>query len=612
VVALPEPVREVLGVAAVLGREVPPPLLAGVTGHSEEALLDALEAAADARLLEQDGDGGYRFRHDLIREAIEQDLSVGRRRLVHRRIGEALERLPERRREARVTEIAWRFMQAADPERAVPWALRAGDRAAALFAYGDAARHYQTAAELAGETGDMVAEVDALDKLGDVRHRLGRFGDAVEPLERAAAIYARLGDRDRQLGIVARAGEAYGFAGRAAEGLDRVLAVIRADEAGPRDAPSASTADVYAALCALYLHCVRGQDALEMAERAISVAEVTGNLRALCTAEISRGIAFGLANRVAEQRLAFERAASVAEPLGDPWLLALAVYHHGVSYLVADDVEQGCHHLRRALDVADRAGLLAWGTFARASLSGVLVAHGRWAEARSAAERSAADSRSLGPRPGGTYPLIGLGRILLLQGQREEGLRCLREALEMATRYTYVPGLIQAQEALAWQEVRDGRPMEAIARLEQLLEQARAAGLPWCPTVSVSAHLAVGDEEHAAEALRGARQQVMASASRAGRPDLLLQSARLASRQDRCADAVCDLEEGLAIARELELPYDEARLLEEYSRTQSGIGEPDRARRHLEEALALFCQLGAPPDVERVEKTLKAVTLQAS
>jgi tetratricopeptide (TPR) repeat protein/transcriptional regulator with XRE-family HTH domain len=612
VVALPEPVREVLGVAAVLGREVPPALLAGVTGHSEEELLEALEAAADARLLQQDADGGYRFRHDLIREAIEQDLSVGRRQLVHRRIGEALERLPERRREGRVSEIAWRFVQGGDPERAVPWALRAGDRAAALFAYGDAERQYQTAAELAGETGDTVAEVDALDRLGDVRYRLGRFGDALEPLERAAAIYARLGDRDRHLGIVARAGEAYGFAGRAAEGLDRVVAVIRAEESGPQHPPSAAMADVYASLCSLYLHCLRGQDALKMAGRAIAVAEETGNLRALCAAEISRGIALALANRVEEQRHAFERAASVAEPLGDPWLLALAVYHHGVSYVLADDVEQGRRHLRRALDVADRAGLIAWSSFGRARFSGVLVAHGRWAEARSEAERAAADSRSLGPRPGGTYPLIELGRILLLQGQREDGLRCLREALEMATRYAYLPGLTQAQEGLAWQEVRDGRPMEAIARLEPLLERARAAGLPWYPTVYVTAQLEVGNEQRAAEALRGLRQQVTASTSRAGLPDLLLQSARVASRQDRWEDAVRDLEEGLAIARELGLPYDEARLLEEYSRLQAAIGEPEQARRHLEEALALFRQLGASPDVERVAQNLDAVTLPAN
>jgi tetratricopeptide (TPR) repeat protein len=204
-----------------------------------------------------------------------------------------------------------------------------------------------------------------------------------------------------------------------------------------------------------------------------------------------------------------------------------------------------------------------------------------------------------------------LGRILLLQGQREEGLRCLREALEMDTRYAYVPGLIQAQEALAWQEVRDGRPMEAIARLEPLLEQARAAGVPWCPTVYVWAQLEVGDQERAAQALDGARRQVMASTSRADRPDLLLQSARLASRQDRCDDAARDVQEGLAIARELGLPYAEALLLEEYSHMQSVTGEPEHARKRLEESLAMFRQLGASPDLERVARTLEAVILPA-
>lgn len=605
-VALPAVARELLGVAAVVGGVIPRTVLEEISGRTEEDMLAALEAAIDAHLLEEEGEDGYRFRHDLIRETIEQDLSAGRRRMLHRRIGEALEQLPAQRREGRIAEIAWHFQQGGDPGRALPWMLKAGNRAAALSAQGESEMRYRQAADLAREVGDAAAEAEALDMLGDVLYRAGRYGDAADALERAEDIYERLDDRDRYLSTVARSGDAYGFAGRATEGIDRVLAAIQSlEEGGSHAPPSARLADLYAALCALYLHAGRWQDGLETAEVAVSLAEKTGNLRALCTAEISRGLALGITNRVDEQRLAFQRAAEIAEPQGDQSLAALAVYHHGVSYLLADEIEPGEQHVRRALDIAERAGLVGWATFARHSLADLLVMHGRWTEGRAEAERAEADSRCLGARPGATYPLISLGRILLLQGEREAGLASLHEALDLAMRYQYVPGLRGAQETLAWQEVRDGRPDEAITRLEPLVDRTRAVGRPWYPTVYGRALLEVGDEKRAAKVLHSAREKEGGSSSRAGLPDVLLQTASLALRQGRRSDAGLDLDEGIAIARELGLPYDEALLLEQHSQVHAAAGEPEQARLRLDEALAIFQRLGALPDVERVEHGLR-------
>ncbi len=43
------------------------------------------------RFLLDDGDGGLAFRHALLREAAYHGLSFRQRRLLHRRVGEALE-----------------------------------------------------------------------------------------------------------------------------------------------------------------------------------------------------------------------------------------------------------------------------------------------------------------------------------------------------------------------------------------------------------------------------------------------------------------------------------------------------------------------------------------
>jgi len=608
VLALPEPARELLTVVAVVGRTVVPALLVRVSGQSEETVIEALETAAAARLLEEDADGGYRFSHDLIRDTIEQELSAARRRLLHRRIAEALEHLPEWQHASGPAEVAQHFLQGGDLERAVIWSLRAGDRAAALFAHANAELQYRTAADLAREIGDEQAELEALDKLGQVLYRLGRFRAAVEPLEWAGEIAARLGDRERSIALLARSGQAYAFGGRAAEGLDRLLPVWRSlDATHPEAPPSGILADLSNALCALYFHTGRLGDALDAAASAMAHARASGNLPALIIATIGHGIALGRGDRVDEERQSFEHAAALAERLGDPFLRALAVYHQGVALLSADDFDQGERHLRRALDIAEDAELIALATFARVRLSALLVTRGRWVEARAEAERAEMDNRFLGPRPGSFYPLHALGRILLLQGERDAGLRHVHEALAMATRYEHLPGIVEARQTLAWQAMRDGRPAEAVARLEPALEHARAAESVRAPLVYAWALLELGDTTRAAEVLAAARQQATASRSRARLPAVLLHEARLAAHERRWESAVDALEQGVSIAQELGLPYDEALLLQEHGRLHTLRAEPEQASARLGQALVIFRRLGAVTDVQAVEQALDAL-----
>jgi len=336
-------------------------------------------------------------------------------------------------------------------------------------------------------------------------------------------------------------------------------------------------------------------------------ARASGNLPALIIATIGHGIALGRGDRVDEERQSFEHAAALAERLGDPFLRALAVYHQGVALLSADDFDQGERHLRRALDIAEDAELIALATFARVRLSALLVTRGRWVEARAEAERAEMDNRFLGPRPGSFYPLHALGRILLLQGERDAGLRHVHEALAMATRYEHLPGIVEARQTLAWQAMRDGRPAEAVARLEPALEYVRAAESVRAPLVYAWALLELGDTTRAAEVLAAVRQRATASRSRARLPAVLLHEARLAAHEQRWDSAVDALEQGVTIAQELGLPYDEALLLQEHGRLHTLRAEPEQASARLAQALAIFRRLGAAADVQAVEQALNAL-----
>ena len=101
VARLGEATRQPLAMAAVIGQEVPLALWAEVADLDDEALLTIVERAVDAHLLEADPDGRrVRFVHALTREALYAGILPPRRRLWHRRVGEALaaERAPRPRR----------------------------------------------------------------------------------------------------------------------------------------------------------------------------------------------------------------------------------------------------------------------------------------------------------------------------------------------------------------------------------------------------------------------------------------------------------------------------------------------------------------------------------
>ncbi|HEY6312971.1 MAG TPA: AAA family ATPase [Streptosporangiaceae bacterium] len=81
--SLPEPARELLKVASVLGREFTVSELAAMTAQSASQLMSPLEQALTAEVLAEAGDR-LAFRHDLFRQAIYQDIAAPIRSGLHR------------------------------------------------------------------------------------------------------------------------------------------------------------------------------------------------------------------------------------------------------------------------------------------------------------------------------------------------------------------------------------------------------------------------------------------------------------------------------------------------------------------------------------------------
>jgi DNA-binding CsgD family transcriptional regulator len=209
-VTMPESVREVIGrgldrlskkcndlllVASVIGREFSLPVLRRVSDLSIDALLEVLDEAVAARVIEEwRGVGTFRFSHALIQETLYEELSASRRYRLHGRVGEALEREHASNRAPHFGDLARHFGLSpfhANLGKAIEYATRAGDQAMAQVAWESAAGHYQRAVELLEAYGDSDARqvCEMLLKLGEAQGRAGvsrgrSLGAGIDPVSR--------------------------------------------------------------------------------------------------------------------------------------------------------------------------------------------------------------------------------------------------------------------------------------------------------------------------------------------------------------------------------------------------------------------------------------------
>ncbi len=198
-VALPDDTRELLNIAAVMGRVVSRSTLAVVTSHQEEEILISLEVACRGRLMDEDGAQAYRFAHDVIREVVVGGLGPGRRALLHRRVAEALE---SHTAATALEMLAYHYSEAEAWDKALPYLVQAADKAMVAYAYQDALELYARAGAVCERLGSsaLPTAVEAAQKRGFVNFTIRKLREAREDFDRMGASADRLGDR-RQEGM---------------------------------------------------------------------------------------------------------------------------------------------------------------------------------------------------------------------------------------------------------------------------------------------------------------------------------------------------------------------------------------------------------------------------
>jgi eukaryotic-like serine/threonine-protein kinase len=310
--------REALAIAAVIGRDFDLRVLQDVAGVPVGRLLEALDEAQAARVIAARAPGRYRFAHVLISDTLADGLPASRRLQLHRRVGEALERVFAGRLEPHLAELAHHFLEGApagDAEQGLRYATAAAEHASAHLAYEEAARMYERALwALDLAPADGAQRCDLLLALGEAHHRAGTHAQARAAFRHAAEAARELSSPERlvraTLGYAGPRGS-FGVVDEELVGLlDEALTVLGAHDDAPR-------ARLLARLAMELYFAGAGERRATLVDEALAIARRLGDPATLAYALNARYAALWGPENVEERLAIADEVVELARRAGD-------------------------------------------------------------------------------------------------------------------------------------------------------------------------------------------------------------------------------------------------------------------------------------------------------
>ncbi|HKC23697.1 MAG TPA: ABC transporter substrate-binding protein, partial [Thermoanaerobaculia bacterium] len=239
---LPEELREVLSVASILGRSFEDRDLAALTEGVEDVEESVEKLLRDGLLEEQQDSRGDRlaFASGIVRDVLYGALSRRKRKLLHRKYADLLEKRHAGRLERVYPELVHHFTQGDVKEKAVEYGLKLAQKSLDAFSAEEAARVAKTALDYVEDEewpGERALEGEARLLLARAAGMTGHADGALREAEAAVKVFEREKKPERAAAAILFAAEA-AWHGRKVEEtrrwVERGIQVAKDEETLPK------------------------------------------------------------------------------------------------------------------------------------------------------------------------------------------------------------------------------------------------------------------------------------------------------------------------------------------------------------------------------------------
>jgi predicted ATPase/DNA-binding NarL/FixJ family response regulator len=498
---LSAPCRDLLRVAALCGPAFYPDVLAAATGQNQETVLDLLDEASEAGLIEAVADdlaesagalGAFRFSQRIAHELLAGQLPRQSRRRVHAALASALQARSRTREaaERNAAEIAHHFTQAGRTRQAIHWTVLAGDVAARRHAQREAIGYYRSALALLDNGAGTPEPVPGHDstsqqpdeiyrpaqlhwRLAESWFRLGEFQSALRSFQAAldaeraagdaltlAKLNRLISDTYRQLG---QYDQAFGYL----QAAQAALAGLAAQETAGQSADAALTEQMLQrqSLAILMIGAGQGATAEEALRESQQLAIRTGDRSGQAFALHMLGWIKGWGEHIAQAIQLQAQARDLLLEIGDPFHATLGYEGLGIVYQAIGDMQNARKETEAGLALATRFGIMRSVPWLHYNLGVLALAEGRWADAAQALEEARTESERWNDVR--LKPILrqALGILAWRLGKWEQAGQTLEEGYQAAqVSFEWLPG---SAALLGWFLAITGRPDAARPYLDQ-------------------------------------------------------------------------------------------------------------------------------------------------
>jgi len=511
---LSEELKQLTQKAAVIGRVFQYRILERIASadNSLREQLATLELSGLVRERCRIPELEFIFKHALTQEVAYQTLLTPARKVLHRKVGEALESIFRDRIEEFAGVLAYHFFSAESWQKALDYSIRSGDAAFRVCAYPEARGHYDRALEcmkhLEADREHLRQKVEVTVQLVGASLHAGIPEKSLAMLDEAERIAESLNDAALVARVQLWIGRVHYIGGKLKEAADyyqKVLFLAEALEDRELAAlPGAVTGRVF------FLQG-RFREALEMLNQAIPLLELEKNRHELFFARIHRGLAQTCLGHYAAGLSDINGTLELVRSSRDQNAEVMAHTGLALAQIIAGEYAEGIASAHEALEVVEKSGdtffryalnaFIAWATTglgnARESLT-------YWAAAKEAA-------KTLGGRLllGEWFAALE-AESLIDAGDPVTGLRRAQEALELSRSTESSIGEALAERAIGRaMAAGSDRQAEALPHIKRCLEICQRIGARFEVVRTLLAQgaalLACGDLAEAATVLKQAQ-----------------------------------------------------------------------------------------------------------
>jgi len=609
--------RNLLTMASFVGYDFGLEALRGVTGFEENKLVELLEkmiktGQIKARAVR--GEDACSFADAIVRDVVHEEVSPLMHRRLHHVVGNALEKAYANKIDEHLAELACQFLEGNDRDKALGYFLKAGEKAAKIYANDEAASCLQSALQLLDEKeGELDEKAGVLERLGEIKRIQGEYNACVEHWSKALELWKKLDEKENVSRIHRRMAYVLDFAmGEKEKAEMHYQEALKILEAMPE---SVELASLYSDRA--YMLRRRGDfsnarsfgmRALELAEKLNAQEVVANSCRTL--GEVFRSIGDAQARRKAVEY--DERGLKTALDNG---YMEAAIW----CYFFLGIVTGKSEYFEKGYGLAKKVGHIQLESWVGAYLAFQMLWRGEVGSGVSLAEASLALARKAGHMMNLSWSLNVLGYACRILGEWERSEQCLSEALTISQKLNHFEQNLISNWNLGLLYLQKGEYAKAAEFSEKSFTRLEEAGSLVQPTMLswlVLPYIELGEIGKAEKqisiyqklALETEGKQLIATVD-------MLRAASLRA-QKKWDESIKLFEKSLQEWEPLcvrsRAVYTLARyVLFEYARVyleRDQEGDRQKAHSLLNQALEIFEKIGAKKDIEKVIAKKKLLT----